>query len=298
MSVDTRVQGTRRSGTATPTPTLDELEVLLHEDRERSRLRPLWAAIWPKLIAVGVVVVAWQALYSSGWKPDYLFASPTQAVDYLVHDLLATSRFWDALRVTMSRAVLGFAVALVVGSLLGIAVSQWKVLRSGIGSLITGLQTMPSIAWFPFAMLAFGLSESAIYFVVILGAAPSIANGIINGVDDIPPTLLRAGHMMGAGGWKRYAYVVVPAAFPSYLGGLSQGWAFAWRALMAGELFVQIPGSPAIGTMLNNAYQAGQPAFLLAVMIVVLVIGMAMDSIFSGYARHARVRRGLTGFRG
>ena len=93
------------------------------------------------------------------------------------------------------------------------------------------------------------------------------------------------------------AYVMVPAAFPSYLGGLSQGWAFAWRALMAGELFVQISGSPAVGTMLNNAYQAGKPEFLLAVMIVVLAIGMVMDALFSGVARRARTRRGLSGFR-
>ena len=98
----------------------------------------------------------------------------------------------------MRRGVVGFAIALVFGSLLGIAVSQWKVLRAGVGSMITGLQTMPSIAWFPLAILLFGLTENAIYFVIILGAAPSIANGIISGIDEVPPNLLRAGHMLGA----------------------------------------------------------------------------------------------------
>ena len=116
------------------------------------------------------------------------------------------------------------------------------MLRPGVGSLITGLQTMPSIAWFPLAILFFGLTESAIIFVVILGAAPSIANGVISGIDEVPPPFLRAGHMLGARGIDRYRHIVLPAAMPSYVSGLKQGWAFAWRSLMAGELLVLIAG--------------------------------------------------------
>ena len=106
--------------------------------------------------------------------------------------------------------------------------------------MITGLQTMPSIAWFPLAILLFQLSEGAITFVVVLGAAPSIANGLIAGVDHVPPVLLRAGHMMGARGLDKFRHVVLPASLPSFVGGLKQGWAFAWRSLMAGELLVTL----------------------------------------------------------
>ena len=113
---------------------------------------------------------------------------------------------------------------------------------------------MPSIAWFPLAILLFKLSEQAIMFVVVLGAAPSIANGLIAGVDHIPPILLRAGRVLGARGVTAYRHVVLPASLPSFVGGLKQGWAFAWRSLMAGELLVIIAGKPSIGFA-----AAGQP---------------------------------------
>ena len=116
--------------------------------------------------------------------------------------------------------------------------SRSRVLRAAVGSLITGLQTMPSIAWFPLAILLFKLTEAAIMFVVVLGAAPSIANGLISGVDHVPPIMLRAGRVLGAKGISAYRHVMLPAALPSFIAGLKQGWAFAWRSLMAGELLV------------------------------------------------------------
>ena len=118
-----------------------------------------------------------------------------------------------------------------------------QVLRAAIGSMITGLQTMPSVAWVPLAIILFKLTENAIFFVVVLGAAPSIANGIIDGIDHVPPILLRAGRVLGARGCHSLRHVVIPAALPSVVGGLKQGWAFAWRSLMAGELITQFPGN-------------------------------------------------------
>jgi NitT/TauT family transport system permease protein len=202
----------------------------------------IWAALWPKLLAIALAIGFWQAVVWSGWKPDYLLPGPGETFARLWEAMLEPEgRLWEALGNTIRRGVFGFMVALVLGSLLGIAVSRWRVLRAGIGSMITGLQTMPSVAWFPLALLLFGLTESAITFVIVLGAAPSIANGIISGIDEVPPNLLRAGHMLGARGVDRYRYVVLPAALPSYVSGLKQGWAFSWRSLLAGELLVKVP---------------------------------------------------------
>jgi NitT/TauT family transport system permease protein len=202
---------------------------------------------------------------------------------------------WREVKNTMMRGLTGFAFSVVFGTLLGIAVSQWKVLRAGVGSMITGLQTMPSIAWFPLAILLFGGGESAILFVIILGAAPSIANGVITGIDEVPPPLLRAGKMLGARGLARYRYVVLPAAVPSYLAGLKQGWAFSWRSLLAGELLLSIPEKPALGAALSNARSQGQADDLLALMIVILIIGMLVDAVFGSITKRARLRRGLVG---
>ncbi len=208
--------------------------------------------------------------------------------------MIPTERFWLAVATTMRRAVVGFAVAGVVGTLLGLAVSQNNVLRRAVGSLITGLQSMPSIVWFPFAILLFGLTETAIFFVIILGAAPSIANGLITGVDHIPPVLLRAGNILGARGLTSWRHVVLPAALPSFVAGLKQGWAFAWRSLMAGELLVIIAFRPSIGVELAFAREFVRAPMLLAMMVVVLFIGIAVDSLFFGVLeRRLRRNRGL-----
>jgi len=160
--------------------------------------------------------------------------------------------------------------------------------------MITGLQTMPSVAWVPLAIVLFQLSERAILFVVILGAAPSIANGIIEGIDNVPPLLMRAGRVLGARGWSALRYVVVPAALPSVVGGLKQGWAFAWRSLMAGELITAFPGHIGVAQALNNAAQDADFVGVYEAMIVIFVIGVVVDAVFFGtILRVIRKRYGL-----
>jgi len=158
--------------------------------------------------------------------------------------------------------------------------------------MITGLQTMPTIAWLPLAVLLFKLTEGAITFVVVLGAAPAIANGVISGVDHIPPVLLRAGRVLGARGLSAYRYVVLPAAFPGLVAGLKQGWAFAWRSLMAGELIVRASGASGLGHLLDRS--SDDVASILAVVAVIAVIGVAVEYLIVGAVdRRIRSKRGL-----
>ncbi|MFZ0324360.1 MAG: ABC transporter permease [Actinomycetes bacterium] len=259
----------------------------------RSHGAKLWAWCWPKLLAIGLVLGFWQLVFWSGWKPEYLLPSPAETLGAL-GELVKTQQFWQAVATTLRRALTGFLLALVIGSAIGIAVSRIRPLRMAVGSLITGLQTMPSIAWFPLAILLFGLNETAILFVVILGAGPSIANGVIAGVDHIPPAFLRLGTVLGARGVPLYRHIVVPAILPAYLAGLNQGWAFAWRSLMAGELLVSIPGAIGIGRLLDGARMQNKAAELLAVMLAILMIGMLVDGLFSSASARMRRKRGLS----
>jgi len=200
---------------------------------------------------------------------------------------------FDALRITGERALYGYGAALIIGIVLGSLVASSKIVRSAVGAMITGLQTMPSIAWFPLAILLFQLSEQAITFVVVLGAAPSIANGLITGVDHTPPLLVRVGTMMGANRWQRLRHVMLPAAMPSFVGGLKQGWAFAWRSLMAGELIVIL--GPSVGFLLQQYRNLADAAGLIAMMIVILVVGILVDTlVFGTLDRIVRRRHGLT----
>ena len=269
--------------------------VVIAEGPSRAQrfLRAAWSWTWPKALAVLLALAAWQVVYWSGWRPPYVLPSPADTLARL-WEMLGTDRFWSALATTMSRAVIGFLVSLVVGTVIGVAVAKARPLRMAVGALITGLQTMPSISWFPLAILLFGLNEQAILFVVVLGAAPSVANGVINGIDNVPPAFVRLGRVLGAGPVSLYRDIVLPAALPGYVSGLTQGWAFAWRSLMAGELLVIIAERPSLGASLEFARQFSQATLLLATMLVILVIGMVVDGIFSSFATRLRVRRGLS----
>jgi NitT/TauT family transport system permease protein len=270
---------------------LDALEVAAAP--RRSLGQRAWAATWPKAIAVGVVLLLWQAVVWSGWRPEYVLPSPASVFGRLWQDL-GTAELWGAIWITLRRGVWGFGIAIVIGVTIGALVSRFAVMRSAIGSLITGLQTMPSIAWFPLAILLFKLSEEAITFVVVLGAAPSIANGLIHGVDHIPPVLTRAGRVLGANGLAAYRYVILPAAMPSFTAGLKHGWAFAWRSLMAGELIVVIANKASIGQLLQVNRELADSEGLLAVMIVILTIGILLDAlVFGTIERRIRAKRGL-----
>lgn len=272
---------------------LDRLESV--EASPPSLVWRVWAALWPKVAAVSVVVAIWQFAVWREWKKIWVLPSPLMVWDRLYEDA-ASAELWKAVFATMRRAVLGFLVSIVIGGLIGLAVSASKLVRTAIGSLITGLQTMPSIAWFPLAILLFGLTESAISFVVVLGAAPSIANGVIGGIDSVPPLLRRVGRSMGARSAGLYRDFVVPAAMPSVVGGLKQGWAFAWRSLMAGELLVVIPGTQTIGTRLQFARELSDAEGVIATMVVILIIGVLVDTlVFARIERRVLRRRGLGG---
>src|SRR5216684_1573886 len=272
---------------------LDNLELGgLPQQRGAGRVaRSAWAAAWPKLLAVALVLVLWQLVHLTGWKSAVL-KGPTVVLPDL-WGLMHHALLWQALGITLRRAVLGYALALVIGSVIGLLVARITPLRAAVGSIITGLQTMPSIAWFPFAIILFGLSTSAILFVMVLGAAPSIANGLITGVDYTPPLLLRAGKTMGLRGFALYRHVILPASLPAYVAGMKQGWAFAWRSLMAGELLVLILGQPSIGVLLNNDQDLQDFAGASAMIIVILIIGIAVDSLFTTADKAVRRRRGL-----
>jgi NitT/TauT family transport system permease protein len=271
---------------------MDNLDLPLRPHRDR--LMNVWSALWPKAAALAIGLALWQLVVWAGLRPEYVLPGPVAVFERLASDLVA-SDLPRAAAITLQRAAIGFGLALVIGTLLGLAIVRSRLLRTAAASLITGLQTMPSIAWFPLAILLFGLNETAIMFVVVLGAAPSIANGLITGVDHIPRILLRAGQVLGARGVARYRHIIFPAALPSFAGGLKQGWAFAWRSLMAGELLVIIAAQPSIGVRLQFAREFSDALGLLSTMIVILVIGIVVDLLFFGTLdRRIRRRWGLT----
>ena len=236
-----------------------------------------WGAAWPKLLAVALVLGIWELVTLTGWK-HYVLKGPGPVFADL-WDQMQHAALWSTIGVTLRAAALGYGAALIIGS--------------AVGSIITGLQSMPSVAWAPFGIILFGENTAAIMFVVVLGAAPSIANGLITGVDYTPPLLLRAGRTMGLRGVALYRYLILPASLPAYVAGLKQGWAFAWRSLMAAELFVSIIGSVSIGQQLETDQSNLDFTGASSMIIVILVIGIVVDTIFTKIDLAIRRRRGL-----
>ena len=266
---------------------LDALETV--SALEITRGRKLWNATWPKLLAVAIVLGFWQFLIWVHWRPEYAFAPPSKVFASLWNNW---SVIWQATTKTLSRAFQGYALALAIGVGLGALVSRIAVLRAAIGSMITGLQTMPSVAWFP-RRRHVPLVRRLDHFRRGARRRTAIANGLINGVDNISPVLLRAGRVMGARRLAAFWHVILPAALPSFVGGLKQGWAFAWRSLLAAEVIGGIPGF-SLGQQLQAGRDFGKVEDVMAVMIVIFVIGVLMDSFVFGFAeRSIRTRYGL-----
>ena len=281
MAVDQALQG------------LDNLELGPRTaGRRAARLaRKTWAAAWPKLLAIALVLLVWQLVHLTGWK-HLVLAGPSTVLSDL-WQMAQHGQLWAAVGVTMKRALLGYVLALIIGSVIGVLVARIPPLRAALGSIITGLQTMPSIAWYPFAIILFSQGTAAILFVMVMGAAPSIANGLISGVDYTPPLLLRAGRTMGLRGVALYRYLILPASLPAFVAGMKQGWAFAWRSLMAGELVVTIVGAPGLGVLLDTNQSNLDFAGATSIIIVILIIGIVVDMIFTKADTALRRRRGL-----
>jgi NitT/TauT family transport system permease protein len=275
---------------------LEAREVVdLSPRRTRARQLRFWSALWPQLVALLVAVAVWQVVAWSGWWPANQLPGPWPVFHRLFNDL-ASAGFYVGVAITLLRAVIGYGIAVIAGTAIGLLVTRVTFLRRALGSALLGLQSMPSISWFPLAILLFHKSEPAIILVVLLGAAPAIANGLLNGVDHVEPLLVRVGRVMGARGLGLYRHVILPAALPSFVGGLKQGWAFAWRSLMAGELILALVGKqPSLGQQLRSAQNLQDAQQLIALMIVIFIIGVLVDSGFGILDREIRRRWGLVG---
>ena len=268
---------------------LDQLELSL--PRPPSRARRVWAAVWPKAAAIVLGVGLWQLIVWAHWKPTYLLPGPFTVFRHVWddrHDVLSGTG------TTLRQAVEYYLVALGVGTVIAIAISRLRTLRQAVTPLVTGLQTMPSVAWVPIAILLFGIRSEAVLFVTLAGSTPAVIVGAVAAIDAVPPILLRVGDVLGARGIARYRYVVLPAAMPGYVAGMRQAWAFAWRSLMAGELIVGSHGSPSLGQLLSAYQDQSQAGDVLGVMVAILAVGLLIDvAVFSRLERVVLSRRGL-----
>lgn len=231
----------------------------------------------PPLVALVLFLALWQGLWAAAFWPEFKLPAP-MSVWQEFSKVLSTGEVWSILWTSISRAFLGFLVALIIATPLGLLVAKVGVVRSAIGPLLSGLQSLPSVAWVPAAVLWFGLTDATIYFVVLAGSIPSIANGLVAGIDQIPPLLPRVGQVLGARGLASARHILLPAALPGYLAGCKQGWAFSWRSLMAAEI---IASGPLLGIGLGAYLEQGSNynniSMVIAAIFFILIVGIGIE---------------------
>jgi NitT/TauT family transport system permease protein len=239
-----------------------------------------------------VLVIAWEAVCRAKiWSP-VLLPSPISVGRYL-WEAARDGTLADATLVTLRRLLCGYLFGLVIGLPLGLLTARFKVLNDTLGLVALGFQTLPSVCWVPPALLWFGQTESAMFFVVVMGTLWSVIIATDNGVRNVPPIYARAARTMGSRGFHTWLRVMLPAALPFVVSGMKQGWAFAWRSLMAAEIYVTILSGFGLGHLLHYGRELNAMDQVIGIMIVLIVIGLVADKIlFSPWERFLHRRWG------
>jgi len=257
-----------------------------------------------RLLFLVALLAAWEALFRLRLWPSYVFPSLSSVISSLISGFtdrsyplalgsftLTIGSYPSAIGVSLRRILVGYGLSLGIGIPLGLLLGRVKFVQDTLGSIVLGLQALPSICWLPLALLWFGLSEKAIMFVVVMGAVLSVTLSTADGVHNTPPLYLRAARTMGARGLRLYTGVILPAALPAILSGMKLGWSFAWRSLMAGELLYYSLG---LGQLLTMGRELNDMSQVIAVMLVIIAIGLLADrAVFAPIERRVRERWGL-----
>lgn len=254
------------------------------------RLTGLRQRVLPPVVVVVAVLLGWALVVRLAVRPESQLPSPADVWRTFValwSDGTAATAVWNSLR----RAAVGFLLSVAIATPVGLLLARFRPLRAGVAPLLAGLQALPSVAWVPAAILWFGHGDAAIYAVVLAGAVPSIVTGLLSGARLLPASQLRVGRALGLTGWRETWHVVLPGVLPAYLSGLRLGWAFAWRALMAAELIDAAAGaSPTLGRVLQAGKTHGDQRLVLAGVLLVLLVGLAVELLVFAPLEHRLVR--------
>ncbi|WP_458111708.1 ABC transporter permease [Arthrobacter sp. R1-13] len=253
-----------------------------------------WTRILLPIAAIAVLIVIWQLYVSMGFKRRDLVPGPMDVVAQF-GTLWGEGKLQEAVWTSLQRGLLGFLISVAIATPVGLLLAQVAPLRRAFGPLISGLQVLPSVAWVPAAIIWFGLTDATVYFVIFMGAIPSIINGLISGVDQIPPQYRSVGTVLGASRLQMAVQIVLPAALPGYLSGLKQGWAFSWRSLMAAEI-IAVGGTIGfgLGSMLNQGRDLSDMTIVMSAILLILAIGILIELlVFAPIEKRLLRSRGL-----
>ncbi len=242
-----------------------------------------------RILFYAVLLALWWALAKARIWPPYVFPDPGSVLEALKNGT-TDGTVWVAIRVSLRRIALGYGISLLLGMALGLLIASNKFLEETLGGMVVSLQSLPSICWLPLAVLWFGLTETAILFVVIMGSLLSITISMEAGRRSVPTIYRMSARNLGAQGWRMFFYVLLPASLPHLVSGMKQGWAFAWRSLISGEMIFVSLG---LGHLLMLGRDLNDMSLVIAIMLLIVAIGCVVDGLlFRSLERHIQQKWG------
>ncbi len=236
------------------------------------------------------IVALWELIFLTHLIPAQALPSPIQVGTLMLKEA-SDGSLLSAIATSIWRLVAGLAISIAAGLLLGIFMARMEIVSQTIGSLLLGLQSIPTVAWVPVALLWFGPTDAGAIFVVIAGSIFAIAINTQSGIKNIPPSYIAAGRNMGANGLQLITNVIIPASFPALLTGFKQGWAYAWRGVIAAEIIFSVVG---LGFLLNLGKNNHDISQITGILVVIMIIGTLVDGfVFKKIEKKVSSRWGL-----
>ncbi|MFA4166420.1 ABC transporter permease [Brevibacillus sp. BD137] len=243
-----------------------------------------------RVIFIAMIAAIWEVTSKLSGLPSFMFPSLTQVFETLVNGLIS-GQITAAIGKSMGRILLGFLIAIIIGLILGYFIWRYKLVEDTLGFVVTALQSIPSIVWFPLAIIWFGLNDFSILFIVTIGATWTMTVNATSGFKNVPPLYQRVAKTYGSTGFHFVRTVILPASVPQIISGLRIAWAFSWRELMAGEL---LGGGGGLGQLLEMGRSLGQMDLVISVMIIIAIIGTIVDNVvFSRIERNVQMKWGV-----
>ncbi len=243
-----------------------------------------------KIAFYGLIIIVWQVIAMADIWPNTIFPSPIEVAEDLIFTAKDASLFFGV-GTSLWRLLIGLSIAIVGGMSLGIFMARVNIVNQTIGSLVLGLQSIPSVAWVPLALLWFGVTDAGIIFVTVASSLFAVTINTYTGVKNIDPNYIDAARNMGAKGSQLITSILIPAAFPYMISGFKQGWAFAWRGVIGAEILFSFLG---LGFLLNVGRQLGDVSQVILIMLVIMAIGILIDGfVFKKIENRVMFRWGL-----
>ena len=243
------------------------------------------------VVFISAFLALWQLVYMSEILPKLSLPSPLE-VGQTIIELLVDFTLVKGTAYTLWRLFLGFILSLALGLITGLLMIKFQQFGKTMSSFAVGLQSFPSIAWIPFAILLIGFNDFGILFVVVMSSVFSVMLSTYSGLRNVPPIYIRAAKNMGAKGFSLFRYVLIPAATPTLIMGMRQAWSFAWHALIGAEMLITT--LVGLGYILSVGREFSNMSQIIATMIVIFTIGLIFDRVvFIKIEEKVRDRWGL-----